>query len=248
MRLRGAGVTYYVALVTGEADDWEARLAQVPCRNEPFLLPVDGRTSPAPESEVLPGDAELFAEFAFLESDEDIARFASTWGLLYGECWVTSEAFPAGRIIGERVSFWKREIRAMRAAVDLLPGTLSPDVARTVVERMDLGRRTMEAELYPGLTYSDHASALVVTLYPRTLAAALWGQFLVALERGSVVKKCAISECRNPVIFHSDPEAKSGKRGDAIYCSQACRFKAYRRRKAIKNAATKVRVAEGGVK
>lgn len=75
----------------------------------------------------------------------------------------------------------------------------------------------------PQLLWSDERSDLTMRLVPKNLLGAIWLQFAGAIERDNEFRKCA--ECGT--WFELTPQTA---RSDKIYCSNACRTKAYRGR------------------
>ena len=91
-------------------------------------------------------------------------------------------------------------------------------VQRVVNERLK-GRAS------PRLLWDHDRPQLGLHMVPNSLAGALWLQFAHAIERNSDFRQC--NECR--IWF--ELSAQSG-RSDKVYCSNACRSRAYRKRQA----------------
>ena len=91
-------------------------------------------------------------------------------------------------------------------------------VQRVVNERL-------KGRVSPRLLWDHDRPRLGLQMVPSSLAGALWLQFAHAIERNSDFRQC--NECR--IWF--ELSAQSG-RSDKVYCSNACRSRAYRKRQA----------------
>jgi hypothetical protein len=65
---------------------------------------------------------------------------------------------------------------------------------------------------------------------PRSLAGAIWLQVAFSFSRQAEYRTCANESCRRP--FEVAAGLLTGKRANAIFCSQACKSQDYRRRRA----------------
>lgn len=92
------------------------------------------------------------------------------------------------------------------------------DVQRTVNDRLK-GRAS------PQLLWDRDRSQLGLYFVPHSLLGALWVQFARAIERNNDFRKC--TECGRS--YELSPQTA---RSDKVYCSDACRNKAYRKRRA----------------
>lgn len=82
----------------------------------------------------------------------------------------------------------------------------------------------LRGQLSPVLGWDEHGSNLGLHVFPQSLIGALWLQFARAITGRKAYRRC--EECGT--WFEVSPEAA---RTNRIYCSNACRTKAYRRRK-----------------
>ena len=83
----------------------------------------------------------------------------------------------------------------------------------------------LRTRVSPRLLWDEHETRLRLHLVPEGLVGALWLQFAKAIENDSEFRRCA--ECN--IWFELAPGTA---RSDKLYCSNACRTKAYRRRRA----------------
>jgi hypothetical protein len=83
----------------------------------------------------------------------------------------------------------------------------------------------LEGRASPRLLWDKNRERLVLYIVPDGLIGALWLQFARAVERDSKFRQCA--ECG--IWFEL---ARGTARADKLYCSTACRIKAYRKRQA----------------
>jgi hypothetical protein len=85
--------------------------------------------------------------------------------------------------------------------------------------------RQLEGRASPRLLWDAKRERLGLYIVPDSLIGALWLQFARAVERDSQFRQCA--ECG--IWFELAPGMA---RSDKVYCSTACRTKAYRKRQA----------------
>jgi hypothetical protein len=83
----------------------------------------------------------------------------------------------------------------------------------------------LRTRVSPRLLWDEHETRLRLHLVPEGLVGALWLQFASAIENDREFRRCA--ECN--IWFELAPGTA---RSDKLYCSNACRTKAYRRRRA----------------
>jgi len=75
----------------------------------------------------------------------------------------------------------------------------------------------------PRMLWDERRGEMSVRLIPNNLLGAVWLQLALAIERNSEFRRCA--ECET--WFEVSP---GSGRSDKVYCSNACRVKAHRRR------------------
>ena len=83
----------------------------------------------------------------------------------------------------------------------------------------------LKERVSPRLLWNESRTHLGVYFVPGSLVGALWLQFAQAIERNNDFRKCA--ECG--IWFELSPQTA---RSNKTYCSNACRTKTYRKRKA----------------
>jgi hypothetical protein len=88
-----------------------------------------------------------------------------------------------------------------------------------------LVNQRLRTRVSPRLLWDEQETQLRLHLVPEGLVGALWLQFASAIEKDSEFRRCA--EC--DIWFELAPGTA---RSDKLYCSNACRTKAYRRRRA----------------
>jgi len=126
----------------------------------------------------------------------------------------------------ETVGEWRDEIRRMREVISKW-------------EHLQSEKPVKFAKTYKrffpfptsGLTHTLEAGPsgkLEQYLEPKSLLAAMWVQFAGAIEGTTSFSPCA--ECSNWI-----DTVPGSNRPDKIYCSDACRMRAYRKRKAMKD-------------
>ena len=123
-----------------------------------------------------------------------------------------------------------RKILTVVATEDLRPDLLQRfrrgdviEPALYYVQRVVNDR--MKERISPRLLWSPDRSRLRLYFVPHSLLGALWLQFTHAIERDNDFRTCA--ECG--MWFELSPQTA---RSNKVYCSNACRTKAYRKRKA----------------
>ena len=97
-----------------------------------------------------------------------------------------------------------------------------------------LANKKLRGESSAQLRIDPIAGREVVQVIPRTLLAALWLQFIRGVEGNHLYPKC--KECQRP--FAVSPEER-GNRRSRKFCSDACKAKNYRARKAAALVAKK---------
>lgn len=104
----------------------------------------------------------------------------------------------------------------------LMPGDVIRPAMILVQRRIN---EQLSTRVAPRILWDEDQTALKVYQVPESLLGALWLQFALAVERNNDFRTCA--ECGT--WFELSPGTA---RSDKIYCSTACRLKAFRRRKA----------------
>jgi hypothetical protein len=163
--------------------------------------------------------SSVFLEFAQTPPTEDgIKEFADRYGPII-------DNFP------EWIEWWVSEIREMHRIVKLWEMSKRKGDYRGLTRAV--GKKLIEAgygEEQPGvivelLLKGDASSASPrICIRPRTLLHALWAQLVLAIDGNLNLRACV--QCRKWFTL----EARRG-RSDKVYCSDACRMRAYRERK-----------------
>lgn len=140
---------------------------------------------------------------------------------------------PAGDAADEyRQSGWRE--RGMEAPADLppIPYRLPSDLFRpgdVIVPARQYVQSAVDAKIRvsvsPRLTWRADQDRARLQFLPDSLLGALWLQFALAVSGEKAYRYCARSGCRTP--FEVSPEAA---RTNRAFCSDACRYKAYRER------------------
>ena len=94
----------------------------------------------------------------------------------------------------------------------------------------DLINEGLRARVHEQLRWNADLERLAIQIVPINLIGAMWLQFATAVEGGHEYGQCEV--CKN--WFEVTP---GSGRPDKRYCSDACRMRAYRKRKAAKNDA-----------
>jgi len=168
--------------------------------------------------------SSAFLEFAQTPLTEDrVKDFADRYGLLSEddpayeyECW------------GRDISLWFKNIRRMRRHVELWrKSTATGDFSRLIREV----RRSFAIDVKPSgppvalfLKIDRLSASPKLCIRPVTFQEALWTQLVLEIDGGRNLYTCL--QCRKWFRL----EAKRG-RSDKKYCSNACRMRAYRKRK-----------------
>jgi len=169
-------------------------------------------------------NSSAFLEFAQTPLTEDrVKDFADRYGLLAEddpgydyECW------------GRDISLWFGNIRRMRRHVELWrKSTVTGDFSRIIREV----RRSFAIDVKPSgppvalfLKIDPVSASPKLCIRPVTFQEALWAQLVRAIDGNLNLRACV--QCRKWFTL----EAGRG-RSDKEYCSNACRMRAYRKRK-----------------
>lgn len=176
----------------------------------------------------------LFRTFADLPiSAQSIVNFADRFGFLGGTA-TRRYRMTDGHIgFGEPVDVWHDAIRDMRVVVqawdrarrddpDGRPRWQGRDELRRVQRAVNA---KLSAETGARLLWVADEGHLALRLRPDSLLGALWLQLAQAIDGNARYRSCRV--CSAWFELHPDRA-----RTDRAYCSDACRFKAYRGRQA----------------
>lgn len=186
----------------------------------------------------------LFREFAETEANEKgVTKFANEYGLL-GLPMIEVQSISRRenkdmRLSGEPIDDWFNAIQEMAEAVEIWESTRKTHAKKggegqghnIAAHSKDIGAivNIIEAHLsghsiivFDFEPHSDHAMVLIE---PDNLLSAMWLQFAIAIEEGKQYRRCKY--CRTWFGIHPGTS-----RSDRQYCSDSCRYKAYRERKA----------------
>jgi hypothetical protein len=176
----------------------------------------------------------LFRTFAETEIPDGILRFANAFGFL-GSPYTIRVQRPSidapgsigmGSIgSGESPHDWIGEISAVRETVklfDALRGTASGQKWNELQEIIN--GKIKQHRSYPRLLWerAGNQRRLRLRFQPASLIGAIWIQFALGVEGNRDYRQC--EQCRTWF------EVAAEKREGAKFCSDACRFKAYRNR------------------
>ena len=169
-------------------------------------------------------NSSAFLEFAQTPLTEDgVKDFADCYGLLSDALNAFNE-WQSGRDI----SLWFANIRWMHRHVELWQkSTVTGDFSRIIRE----ARRSSYIDLKPSgppvglfLKIDRLSASPKLCIRPVTFQEALWAQLVRAIDGNLNLRACV--QCRKWFTL----EAGRG-RSDKEYCSNACRMRAYRKRK-----------------
>lgn len=215
----------------------EAARRALPARRVPLLTTVapdqDGlwvtRYTPLREH------SALFRTFADLSgTPEVIVTFADRYGMLGGSAERRFVVTDSDRIgFGEPINRWRDAIRDMRDVVQAWdrarrddiegpPRWLGRDELRRVQRTVNA---RLSAETGAQLLWVADDGCLALRVRPRSLLGALWLQLAQAIDGNARYRSCRV--CSAWFELHPDRA-----RSDRAYCSNGCRFKAYRGRQA----------------
>jgi len=166
--------------------------------------------------------------FAFVElaqtplTEDGVKDFAGRYGLL-------SDALNASNewVSGRDISLWFANIQAMHRTVELWQkSTETDDFSRLIREvqssYIDLKPSGPPVALF--LKIDPLSASPKLCIRPVTFQEALWAQLILAIDGNVNLRACF--QCRKWFTL----EAGRG-RSDKEYCSNACRMRAYRKRK-----------------
>jgi hypothetical protein len=191
----------------------------------------------------------LFLDFAALETEEDIRRFADRYGNLGVEVEPTVDAQgeplePPEDCVTEvdraryfravlrdlrrsdRLGTWEKAIADIRKYIDLWDKVRSRTNGRDAMKELKdaIDVQLEIEELRVAFVQDATTGAFSFQVEPRSLLGALWAQFALA-----VIDEKSFRRCKTCLRwFELAPELARTNRN---YCSEACRSKAYRGRK-----------------
>jgi hypothetical protein len=187
-------------------------------------VPIGSRQAPARAYEPLRTEPALFLTFANLRPTQGaIKGFADRYGRLGAELWFLDRDGP--QLAVEPRALWRREIQAMRAAVE---SWRSEDPARLRGIQASVNHRFKGGGVSPVLLYSEDPPRLRLAMRPHCLLDALWWQLARAVQGRGPISYIRCPVCERFFEVSLDP---MGRRRDAKYCSNACRQRAWRVRK-----------------
>jgi hypothetical protein len=186
--------------------------------------------------EVRPSASPAFLELAQMPDTEDaIKDFADRYGPLWPLLPMEKERYsriglPWGFVSGLLIKDWRGVIRRMHQAVKLWETSrrtrnFSKLIRTAMEEREGFKRRvTRGVATYLSLKEDPVSRSARLCLRQETLEAPLWAEFFLAIDGNMNLGTCV--QCRKWFPL----EAGRG-RSDKVYCSDACRMRAYRKRK-----------------
>jgi hypothetical protein len=176
----------------------------------------------------------LFLIFAATPPNrQGILDFANKYGMLGKHVWIVPEEGLKSGIVkfGEPFPVWVKEIKHMRQAIELWRGRRNINRLLRLVNDQ-LAGYVIEADPPPGfktpispMLLQDAGGKLRFAMMPHSLVSAMWWQFIQAIDGEKEYRRCALVECGTWF------EARLERGERRKYCSDACRFKRYRRRK-----------------
>jgi hypothetical protein len=207
--------------------------------------------------------SDAFLEFAQTELSEDgIKAFADHYGLLEGQDpltldpeWFANEGLKdlglalddtarpkPGQLQPHRDDLsWARDISDMYQAVKLWEMSVSTGDFSEIIRRVQnrhlsfwLSRLSRDGVSVELLLKKDPLSGSArLCIRPYSLLGALWAQFALAIDGGANLGAC--KQCGKWFMLEAG-RGRSG-RSDKEYCSDACRMRAYRKRKSSRQPA-----------
>jgi hypothetical protein len=166
-------------------------------------------------------NSHAFLDFAQTPATEDgVKAFANRYGPLDPD---RPEGFYS---YGRHIDWWFRRIRSMHQLVELWnisrrTGDFSK-IIRAVQRQSNVGVHGWPVELF--LKEDPLSASARLCIRPHSLRDAIWAQLVLAIDGNVNLRGCV--ECRKWFTL----EAGRG-RSDKEYCSNACRMRAYRKRK-----------------
>ncbi len=189
----------------------------------------------------------LFLEFAHLKDNAaSFITFANQYGLLGVERFEVETVSKPGKAAlameGERADTWGQEVSTIREAVGSwegyrmktpkdrkTPGKKPPSISRQRQRSLEPVMDSIDAHLrghvVAGYDHEPRRALPTVFLEPDSLLTAIWLQFGIAVQENKHFKQCV--QCGSWFAVHPGQA-----RSDRQYCSDSCRYKAYRARKA----------------
>jgi hypothetical protein len=169
--------------------------------------------------------SSAFLEFAQTPLTEDgVKALADRYGPLEDDRGSKEREYEWGRSIDA----WFANIREMRRTVELWrKSTVTGDFSRIIREvrlSFEIGGRDSGPPVALLLKKDPWSASPKLCMRPISLHQALWAQLLLAIDGNLNLRGCV--QCRKWFTL----EAGRG-RSDKEYCSNACRMRAYRKRK-----------------
>jgi hypothetical protein len=201
------------------------RTAEMPPRVIGMLRPRSERTR---RFDLFQSSPSTFLEFARIPiTPEGVKAFADIYGPLLSR---KTAQYCIDDFFGHYLPVWGSEIRKMRKALELWDEAKTTDDFSKLIrllERRSEFRYTHDREVGTGMSVLLREQPLGIArlcIRPTHLRDALWIQLALAIDGNLNLRACI--ECRSWFTL----EAGRG-RSDKEYCSNACRMRAYRKRK-----------------
>jgi hypothetical protein len=167
--------------------------------------------------------SRAFLEFAQTpDTLEGIKDLAERYGPLFPDEGATTQ-------FGRDVFWWSRSIREMRRTVELWETSKKTGDFSKIL-RVVQKKYVHPADWEPGVAVNlrlkedPQSSSARLCIRPYSLLHAFWAQLLMAIDRKENLGACV--QCRKWFTLEA-----GGGRSDKEYCSNACRMRAYRKRK-----------------
>jgi len=197
----------------------------LPGKKNRMLHPRSKRTR---RFDLFESGSSAFLEFAQTPLTEDrVKDFADRYGLLSDH--PSSLELPSDEYRWSRdISLWFANIRRMRRHVELWQkSTMTGDFSKIIRElgrSFDIDAKPSGPPVALFLKIDRLSASPKLCIRPVTLQEALWAQLFLMIDGNLNLRGCV--QCRKWFTL----EAGRG-RADKEYCSNACRMRAYRKRK-----------------
>lgn len=224
------------------ANRWGALGSEGTC----VIMPVDESDSERPNRRIIWGEVieiwelEIFNMFNAI-SIWDAARHHDEKLLKTRIWWVEGKVYwrpDPGR--------WDSVVELYVATSDYHPERIDP-IRQDGLERaglylvQDLVNEGLRSRVHEELQWDEATGKPTIRIVPGNLIGAMWLQFALAIDGDNEFGKC--SECASWYVI-----APGAGRPDKTYCSNACRMRAYRKRKTAKKGRKKKTVYQTGGK
>jgi hypothetical protein len=185
-----------------------------------FLQPRSERSK---RFDLFEASSSAYLEFAQTPTTPDaIKEFADRYGALVPD-YETEPRRP-----GEDISTWSMYIRGMKRIIELWEMSKTTGdfrkIIRTVQKQLEFPEITGSVPVQLLLKEDPLSASARLCIRPNSLRYALYSQLLLAIDGNVTLGACV--QCRKWFPL----EAGQG-RSDKQYCSNACRMRAYRKRK-----------------